>query len=147
MRVIEVSVYVAFIRVPHRVVAMVKIPSPDIIDVPVSVVINAVSRDLIRINPDVRLKVRMECIATCVNDRSEHLVRTCVYRPGFRGIDVSVINRISWHDGIYILAAFIMQCPHLVEFGVIGEDRGISRHLHFIVDVILFGIKNSRRYA
>ena len=34
-----------------------------------------------------------------------------------------------------------MQCPHLVEFGVIGEDRGISRHLHFIVDVILFGIR------
>jgi hypothetical protein len=145
--VIEVPIHITFTWIPYRVVAIEPVPPPDIVDVAVSVIINTVSGDFIWVNPDVRSKVRMVDITTCVNDGHECLFRSCVYAPGFRGIDVSVINRISCHPGILKLAVLVVQAPHLVEFRVVRDDWGITVHLVFIADVIPLSVENTRRHA
>ncbi len=66
--VIEVSIAVTFTRIPYGIVAIEPVPSPDVIDVPVSVVIDAVAGDFIRVDPDIWRKVRMVDIAACVYD-------------------------------------------------------------------------------
>ena len=145
--IIEVSIAIAFAWIPYGVVAVEPVPSPDVIDVPVSVIINAISGDFIRVDPDVWCKVRMVDITTCVNDGHERFFRSCVYAPGFRCIDVGVINRISCHPGILELAVLVVQAPHLVELRIVGEDWGIAIHLVFIADVIPLSVENSRSYT
>ncbi|MPM60293.1 hypothetical protein SDC9_107144 [bioreactor metagenome] len=73
---------------------VIKIPAGDIVDIPVAVVINAVSGNLIRVGPQYALEILVAAVHARVNQRHNHVPASAVIDiPGLLGVHVHAADR------------------------------------------------------
>ncbi len=73
----------------HRIIGICgKVPAVDIIDISVSVIIDAVSWNFLCVGPDILGKIRMVVISTGIDDCNNNRVRTGCLGPCRDDIDI-----------------------------------------------------------
>ena len=148
MFVIEVSISIALARVPHAVVIVEPVPTPEVIDVAVSVIIDSGRPiHLGLVDPDVVSQVWVENVAASVYNRDDYLACACMNGPGFRGVDVGIVYWIAGHLRVCVLAILVVEPPHPVKMSVAGDDGCIHMDLVFVTNVVPLGIENLRSVA
>ncbi len=100
-------------RIPVSVVVVVAVI---VVDEAVGVVVNAVGRDLVDIDPHVVAQVRVCVVHTGVDDRNDRTVRPADPVPRLRRIDVRI--------GHSARQTAVVQAPHRGELRIVGYDEG-----------------------
>ncbi|CAB4886227.1 unannotated protein [freshwater metagenome] len=81
------------VAVEHRVVVVQEVPSVDVVDVAVGVVIDPIARDLVGVGPDVRREVRVIELDALVDHTYRHGTRPGVpLSPGLSGTGAELVG-------------------------------------------------------
>ena len=112
--------------VVHRVtVAVDEIVPMDVVDKPVAIVVDVITRNLAGIGPDVGRQVRVRVIHPRINDSHDNSGTAGGDIPCLRGIDVS-IRRAETLPGI-------VQSPELGEVGIVRQRVNCQRDVRLKV--------------
>ena len=108
----------AVVVVIHRVVVVVReIPAPRVIDVAISIVVEAVRGDFAGIRPHVRHQIRMRVVDARVDHADQHCTAARAQIPSLRRVDVRIRRATALPR--------IMKPPQLAKTRVIRQHAGV----------------------
>ena len=118
--------------VVHRVgIVVEEVPTADIVDIAVAVIIPAIAGDLAGVGPDIGFQVGVGVIHTGVDDSHHRLAGSGCLVPRLGRIDVGI-------EGAACLAC-VVHAPELGEAGVVGDQ--LSGNLGIGLNQLDFGIR------
>ena len=108
----------------HGIIVVVrKVPAADVVDVAVGVIVDAITRDLRRVQVNIARKFRVVVVNAGVYDGNDHAAIARQVIPGFWCVDVS-IGKPSCLTGV-------VQSPELAKVRIVGEEGGRDNVIKF----------------
>jgi hypothetical protein len=105
------------VKINRVIIVTIEVPAMGVIDIPVAVIIDPITRDLLWIHPDICSEVRVGIHDPGIDDGDDHVPGSCGDGPCLRCVNIGVWSAGYTHDRL----PGVVQAPEVIEFGIVWD--------------------------